>query len=300
MMDSSLKRKASAPPSVNHPDKKKKVTVAELKDRLRVSGLPTSGLKHDLECRLHGEWEKTITNYATSQVVDWSQEDVLHLGARFIDMDVKHWNPADATKMLGVLDSKPIQREALWDPVISSFLEKCGVFRNKITPSCGGLRRTVTADEIFKNVSKLLKVVAEEWGDREIGLLKQTLGGVSVVNARGCSPSSVSAYLQLCDNLGKFYALRPDVKAELDPYLVIADISGGIPGGYAGALAGYPPIDGAAAGALPAADNPGPTAIVWSFPNVDSATHFIGYMQATLAGFRMLLVANAPAPPVIY
>jgi hypothetical protein len=143
-----------------------------------------------------------------------------------------------------------------------------------------------------KNVSK--------WGDVEGDLIVEALGDVALVEAARSSGEALQLYVDLGLLLNSFFARRPDVKARVDPDVVVFDIGGGVPPNYLAALQGYihpghlslfPPAGACNVGTVP---------FCYSMGDNSAANYFIGYMKRAVPGLSALLVSGAPNPPIVY
>lgn len=159
--------------------------------------------------------------------------------------------------------------------------------------------QTVTADSLSP-LFKLLKKNVEKWDDADSDLLLQYLGNVARVDAMQSTTSAIDSYCELLQKLSAFYARRPDIKAKVDPELVIFDLSsvGLNQSAYITQLAIYalPPHFGS----MPPAVNPGPIGTVFAMPNLPAANHFIGWMMGTVPALRATLQPAAPGGVLIY
>jgi hypothetical protein len=115
-------------------------------------------------------------------------------------------------------------------------------------------------------------------------------------------------YYTFIQQLQQLYHNRPDLKALIDPEVVVFDLGGVDTAVYTAALAAYRTKHAAGAkkpaathpGPLPQQWNPGALGTVFPMPTMEAANYLIGYMQATVPNLRAMLLPNVPGPALTF
>jgi hypothetical protein len=231
---------------------KKSNIVEDLKRKLKTLNLSQAGSKVQLQKRLKTNWIQTCN--AMKELKKLTKTDILNLCYDFIGVDADYWDLAQGVEMLEIVDSKSIDAEVFEDSALVQWWGNCSKLRELIRPKCNGMNRTVSCDNVDPVVSRLIAIPVEKWSRDDIILLITAFKAVAMFDAQGCSPAAVSRLCDFAEIISRFYVLRPDVKALIDPFVVIADIGGGVSPGLQAAVHAYPPFAAAAVQAL-APDN---------------------------------------------
>lgn len=280
--------------------KRKLVPVAMLKSILHDWGFPTTGKKAKLQETVDRlKAMKTLSDNAT---IDhhWTKDemDIFFSGLSIDDYD--RWQPQEVCLVQQLVNARFVSAEVLNIPYYAKMMAKIAEYCNFHFSSIPRLKdQTVTADSLSP-LFRLLKKNVEKWDDADGDLLLQYIGNVAKVDVRTSTPGAIEKYCELLAKLAAFYLRRPDIKAKVDPELVIFDVTaaGVNINTYNVQLAAY--ALPAHFGPMPAHINPGPVGIVFPMPNLAAANHFIGCMMGTVPSLRATLQPGAPGGILIY
>jgi hypothetical protein len=214
--------------------------------------------------------------------------------------EYNQWQPHGVCLVQQLVNTRFIAQEVMEITYYANMMTKINEYcRNHFSVIPRVKDQTVTADSLSP-LFKLLKKNVEKWDDNDGDLLLQYLGNVASVDALNSTYSAIEMYCELLAKLVIFYVRRPDIKAKVDPELVIFDITAdGLDlSTYCAQLASY--VHPAHLGPMPAAVNPGPIATVFPMPNLSGAHHFISWMRDTVPGLRVTLQPDAPGGILIY
>jgi len=285
----------------------KKVTVNYLKQQLRQEAGKCGGTKFELELRLYSCLETKFNQFLfqKSSQETWRVDEVRNIAGHFFDLETNDWTPLWEAKLrASTVIQRDLGTEAGQDPQVRSYWQKCYEFLEQFNCSVP-MNRVVSSDEIQPAIRKLLYVPVSKWNQAHSTLLIETFKGVRHVNAS--TSDSVQDYIKLVGTVPEFYKLHPDVQAQIDPHIVIADFGIGVPAGWAAAVAAYPPraVPPPGYAAVPAPSNPNNAGVggadqVWPFATGPQAQHFIGFLQGRIAGARFIYCPGLPLAPLVF
>ena len=256
-----------------------------------------TGTKDDLQQNLTQHFDKIYEMFDELQQ-PLSSSELLSLCYE-LRGDSSGWNITIASRILKLVDKLGMRSDVFEKEDSYHMVQGLNCIRQKLQPKCLAWGRIVSCDEVAPSLSILSSIPSAQWTSSDIALLIKTIGGVTTYTAAGSSSSSVAVVNQFSGLLSEFFLIRPDVKALLDPFIVVADVAAGVPLNYLACVNAYPPFVGAIA-ALAPPNNPGVVPTVWTFLTQHEATYFIGYMQQGVVGLRMLLMNNVPLGAVLY
>ena len=280
--------------------KRKIVSVDMLKSILFDWGFPTLGKKKEqLQETVHRfEAMKTLANQASIDH-QWTKDEMdLFYSGLLIEYD--QWQPQEVCLVQQLVNSRFISAEVYSIPFYAEMSSKVAEYCRVHFTAIPRLKdKTVTADSLSPLFSLLRKKV-EKWGDEEGELLLLYIGDVAKIDATRSSYDAIEKYCELLHMLTAFYVRRPDIKAKVDPELVIFDLTtvGLNIATYTAQLAAY--VIPAHFGPMPLHINPGPIGVVFPMPNLSCANHFIGWMMAATPALRATLQPGAPAGILTY
>jgi hypothetical protein len=153
---------------------------------------------------------------------------------------------------------------------------------------------THSLNSVFPIIKPMVDKPSKEWTDTEVEAAVQLLGGGPSLDGREATPEADDAWWRFVDKWSDFLCENPAIKRRVDPFWVFIDVLGvAPPPALAGALAGFPPVAGAAAGAGSGLNG---SAYVLPFGTREDARHFIGWLQGSVPGLRAWLTNNIVAP----
>lgn len=276
------------------------MSVDGLKSVLFNWGFPTSGKKAKLQetvDRVEAMKSLAIHAHINHQ---WTKDEMDVFFSGLVLEQYDRWQPQEVCLVQQLVNSRFISAAVMDIPYYAEMMVKLNDYCRTHFAVIPRLKdQTVTADSLSP-VYKLLKKNVEKWNDADGELLLQYLGNVAKIDALKSTHIAIEKYCELLAKLVVFYQRRPDIKAKVDPELVIFDITSDdldveI---YSNQLATYvlPPHFGP----MPVATNPGPIGTVFAMPNLAAANHFIGWMMETVPALRATLQPGAPGGVLIY
>eukprot|EP01031_Cornospumella_fuschlensis_P028244 gene28244-34108_t len=278
----------------------KRKSVDALKCMLIEWGFPTSGKKAKLQQTV--DRVEAMKSLADQAAIDhhWTKEEIdMFFSGLPID-EYDQWQPHEVHLVQQLVNTRFIRSEVLAVPHYANMVAKIAEYcqaRFAVIPRVK--TQTVVADSLAP-LFKLLKKNVEKWNDADGDLLLRYLGNVAKVDGRNSSTQAVEKYCELLGKLAVFYARRPDIKAKVDPELVIFDLSAKdvVVTTYVAQLAVYPAPPHF--GAMPGQLNPGPVGTVFPMGTIAAANHFVGWMMARVPGLRALIQPGAPGGVLTY
>lgn len=278
----------------------KRKSVDELKDTVAGWGFPRSGKKAKLQQSVdHVEAMKSLADQAA---IDhhWTKEEIEVFFSGLPIDEYDQWQPHEVCLVQQLVNTRFIASEVLAIPHYANMMAKIAEYcqaRFSVIPRVKD--QTVLADSLAP-LFKLLKKNVEKWSDADGDLLLLHLGNVAKVDGRNSSSQAVEKYCELLGKLVVFYARRPDIKAKVDPELVIFDLSASdmVVATYVAQLSTYP--FPAHFGTMPGQLNPGPVGTVFPMGTIAAANHFVGWMMARVPGLRALIQPGAPGGLLAY
>lgn len=282
--------------------KRKHDTLQSIKSKVEELGGVVSGKtkKQLLETLRHNQTVRAMQT-DTVPTYKWTEENLTEFKRYLPLSDEPFWDPAEVKLVCEVLNSRSVTPELLeigdtqeWcNRVLAAGFKLCN-------PPPRRKRKHISADELDPLTNALFKKKVEKWGDKEGELLLQYMGDVIAIDGRRSSSESIERYGKLLGMLNIFYARRPDIKAKVDPDLVIFDIQAvGVDlDTYLAQLKAYvPPFH---LGSLPDAVNPGPIPLIFPMPTNEAANFFIGYMTASVPNLRATLFPDYQGAGIVY
>lgn len=230
----------------------------------------------------------------------WTKEDMdIFLSGLSLE-ECDRWQPHEICLVHELVNTRFVSTEVMAISYYAEMMAKIAEYRHSHLSTVPRLKdQTVTADSLSP-LFKLLRKKVEKWDDADGDLLLQYLGNVARVDALQSTASAIDSYCKLLHKLSAFYVRRPDIKAKVDPEIVIFDLSNvGLDlATYIAQLDIYalPPHFGP----MPPAVNPGPIGTVFAMPALPAANHFIGWMMGTVPALRATLQPAAPGGVLIY
>lgn len=278
----------------------KKRKVETLKAALSEWGFPTSQKKEKLEETF--DRIQAMKSLAANTAIDhqWTKDemDVFFSGLLLEEFD--RWHPHEVCLVQQLVNSRFVSAKVMEISYYADMMTKIAEYCRVHFSSVPRLKdQTVVADSLSP-LFKLLKKRVDKWNDADGDLLLQYLGNVARVDALKSTPTAVEKYCELLSMLSVFYLRRPDIKAKVDPEIVIFDLSNvghNLPT-YLAQLATY--CLPTHFGPMPPPANPGSVATVFAMPNLPAANHFIGWMMEAVPGLRATLSPAAPGGVLIY
>ena len=280
--------------------KRKSQSTEMLKSILNGWGFPTERKKTRLQETV--DRVEAMKSLADNAPIDhqWTKDEMgVFFSGLFIE-DYNHWQPQEVCLVQQLVNTRFISAEVMNIPQYAEMMAKIADYCRIHFSTVPRLKdQTVTADSLSP-LFKLLRKKVEKWDDADGDLLLKYIGNVAKVNASESTPAAIEKYCELLAKLAAFYVRRPDIKAKVDPELVIFDITSTSLNmvTYTTQLAAYAlPVH---FGPMPANINPGPVGFVFPMPNLAAADHFIGWMIGTVPGLRATLQPGAPGGILIY
>lgn len=278
----------------------KKRSLESSKSILLDWGFPTSQKKAKLQDTV--DRIQAMKSLAENAAIDhqWTKAEMDLFFSGLLLEEFDQWQPQEVCLVQQLVNTRFVSQEVMEISYYSEMMAKIAEYCHVHFSTVPRLKdQTVTADSLSP-LFKLLKKKVGKWNDADGDLLLQYLGNVARVDALQSSAPAVEKYCALLEKLAAFYLRRPDIKAKVDPEIVIFDLSAvslSLPT-YLAQLAAYvlPPHFGP----MPPAVNPGPIGTVFSMPNLPAANHFIGWMMALVPALRATLQPAAPGGVLIY
>lgn len=282
--------------------------LSDIKGKLVRFGLALRGRKSGLSLKL--QQAESLNDLIKTKPAgeNWSIEEMTMLTDFLPGSDLECWEPADVLFLQPILNAHSHSADA--PAAITTKASDINEFyRRHLAPTGRAKALTVSADELVPMMTTLRKKAHVKWGKKEVDLLLENFANVATIDTNISSAAAVDLYLLFFADLTAFYVRRPDIKAIVDPDVVIFDLSPNVDGQlYATQLANYTaaPVGGGARtlpvhlGAFPAQWNPGPVATVFPMTSYPAATHFVGFMRARVPNLRAVVLPNYGGPNLLF
>jgi len=227
----------------------------------------------------------------------WTNSQVESLLLPFIkDKNEEHWKEDEIEERMKILFLLPVDGKKLPSKVLKrmqSLEVHYARIREKTKNLCVLRPEPLTPDGLFPYFSPMIGKSISQWETKDVQELVKYMTGANGVECVGSEPGKAAAWIKFSPLWSNYLTLHPEIAKHLDPVYVIADVGGAaLPATWAASIAGYPP---------PGCPHPAPVPVFllpyfWSFVNDAQAHHFIGWMQASNPGLRMVTM-DTPAVP---
>jgi hypothetical protein len=240
----------SATSNVSGKKRKGGQPLNEIKSKLTKLLLPSHEKKSVVELRL--KLAEEIQEIDASKTVgeNWTIQELTTVVAFLPGADPELWEPSYVRFLQPIINRRCYPHNpAPPEDIVQKVNEIFKFHRTKFSRPVDRPRKVlqVTADELVPMMQALANKPAAKWGEKEVALLRSDFSQVSTIDANRSSANSINMYLTFFKELSAFYIRRPDIRAQLDPDVVIFDLRNADINVYKQELARYsmPPHHGA-------------------------------------------------------
>lgn len=200
--------------------------VVDIKKKWIKFGLPVFGNKGVLSEKL-AKAEELVNITDAKEANDlWSSEEVLQFIA-FLPADVSNWVPADVQFAYENFNTHACDPSTVGE-FAQFFQDMCNYMDEHFSTTPRMKSLTVLADVLVPMMTTLARKKPAEWKQKHIDLLITHYGDVHLIDGANSDPAAVDQYCTFLGQLQEFYVLRPDLRAVIDPDVVVFDITNAV------------------------------------------------------------------------
>jgi hypothetical protein len=265
----------------------------EIKSKLTKIKLPSHEKKSVLEVRLHLAEEIVEIDANKTAGEHWSVQEVTTLADFLPGSDPELWEPSLLAFVYPILNRRSCPYKPSMPAELARKVDDIFVWhRIKFSQTADKPRQTlcVTADELIPLMTILSGKPTEEWGDQEVALLRSDFSQISTIDGKLSSPAAIDMYLAFLKDLTAFYIRRPDIRVQLEPDVVIFDVSNVDINVYKQELARYAAMMPPHHGVFPEPWGANAPGLVFPMPSFASAAHLVGFMRGAVPNLRAVVL----------